>query len=152
MALPPSDDDRALIDELRAALDAAGPVPPEFLAAGRAAFAWRDIDAQLAELTFDSARDPQLATRTGPDAAGRLLAFAGGGLNLEVEVSDAGLTGQLSPAGAYRISCQSAAGTLDETTADPVGCFVLRAPPKGPVRLRVSGASGAVATSWITLG
>ena len=154
MTLPLWEDDLALLADLSAALEGAAPAPEEFVVAALGALAWRSIDADLAlaELTFDSARDPARAIRTRSHAAARTLAFSGGGVSVDVEVTAAGITGQVIPAGAGRVSCQTAAGTFDETTTDAVGCFVLRAPSTGPVRLHVRSGGRAVATSWICLG
>ena len=47
-------DEDELLGELRLAL---GPVPASFIDAGKMAFTWRSIDAELAALTYDSSRD-----------------------------------------------------------------------------------------------
>lgn len=47
--------DEELLAELGAALRTAEEVPAGFVNAGKAAFAWRGVDAELAALTFDSA-------------------------------------------------------------------------------------------------
>lgn len=46
-------DDR-LVAALTEALREAEVVPPRFVDVGRAAFAWHNVDAELAELTYDS--------------------------------------------------------------------------------------------------
>ncbi len=51
--------DEALLAALRQALAARQAVPPEFVEAGKSAFAWHNIDAELAQLTYDSARDTE---------------------------------------------------------------------------------------------
>jgi hypothetical protein len=154
MTLPLWEDDQALLAELNAALAGAAPVPDEFVAAALGALAWRGIDADLAlaELTFDSVWDTELATRARVADSVRTLAFDGGGMSVEIEITAAGITGQLTPAVGGRVSCQTPAGTFDETTADAVGCFVLGAPPTGPVRLHLRHGDRTVATSWICLG
>jgi hypothetical protein len=153
MTLPLWEDDQVLLAELNAALAEAALVPDEFVAAALGALTWRSIDVDLAvaELTFDSAWDTELATRTRLANSVRMLAFHGDGMSVEIEITAAGITGQLTPAVDARIGCQTATGTFDETTADAVGCFVLRVPPSGPVRLHVRYGDRVVATSWICL-
>ena len=47
-------DDEALLAALRQALRARQAVPAEFVEAAKNAFAWHNIDAELAQLTYDS--------------------------------------------------------------------------------------------------
>jgi hypothetical protein len=148
---PRSDDEAAVLTELGAALREADEVPDEFVAAALAALTWRTIDAELAELTFDSAADVALATRTRYGASARTLTFGAGEVSVEIEVTEAGIVGQLSPSAGGSVVCQTPAGTFDEAPVDDVGCFVLRTPPSGPVRLRAESAGHAVATSWVCL-
>ncbi len=70
---------------------------------------------------------------------------------LEVEVSEAGITGQVIPPGEARITCQTAAGDRTETTVDAVGCFCLDQVPAGPARLLLRTSGHTVATSWVCL-
>jgi hypothetical protein len=153
MTLPLWEDDQALLADLRDAVDDAPTVPDEFITAALGALAWRtvDVDLAFAELMFDSSVDSALATRGQPADPVRTLAFSGGGVSVEIEVTAAGITGQLTPAVEGRISCQTPAGTSDETETDPVGCFVLGPPPSGPVRLHLSYGTQTVATTWICL-
>ena len=62
-----------------------------------------------------------------------------------------GSTGQVTPAGEARITCQTAAGEVAETTADTVGCFCLDQVPTGPARLLLHTGRHTVATSWVCL-
>ena len=89
-----------VVAELRSMLDRADPVPDSVLAAAKAAFSWRTIDAELAELTADSLfADTGVRTAEGA----RLLTFEGPGIEVEVEVAHTGagrkLTGQVVPVG-----------------------------------------------------
>ncbi|MGC4891598.1 hypothetical protein [Micromonospora sp. DT227] len=149
--LPPADD-AALTAELGAALRETGSVPEEFLTAARAAFAWRNVDQEmaLAELMFDSACDttPALTRSAGST---RTLSFRSAVVALEIEVSDAGIVGQLSPPRGGRVSAQTASGTYAEAPVDAVGFFSLGAPPPGPVRLRAHTDGYVVATTWVSL-
>jgi len=151
MTQPPSDDDRTLLDDLRMALAEAGEVPQEFLVAGRSAYAWHGIDAELAlaEVAFDSAYDAELATRATAAGASRMVSFQADDVTVDIEVASDGITGQVTPAEPCHILGQGAVGTFDETTGDGAGLFVLGAPPSGPIRLRVAYADRAVTTEWI---
>lgn len=153
MAQPPWDDDQALLAELRAALTVVPAVPADFTAAARASLAWRTVDADLllAELAFDSGYDEAVAVRSAPGSSPRMLVFDGGGYRVEAEVGDAGITGQVTPADSGKVSCQTAAGTFDETDVDDTGCFALRSPADGAVRLHVESDGRIIATSWINL-
>lgn len=155
---PPLDHDDALLDELRAAYGGApdDTVPPEFIAAGLAAFAWRTVDAELAlfELVFDSAVDAELVTltRSGAAAEVRILTFQVDDVTVEIEVSAAGIVGQVTPADGWRVRLETASGTRDETTTDAVGCFVLPPPPpEGPARLHLQLGDRTLATPWTPL-
>ena len=53
--MPASDDE--LLELVGRALRAAEPVPDQVVAGARAAWTWRTIDEELAELVFDSAAE-----------------------------------------------------------------------------------------------
>jgi hypothetical protein len=145
-------DYEALLADLGAAQAEAASVPAEFFTAARGALAWRtaDLDFAIAELTFDSTRDAELATRSGGGQV-RLLAFGTGEVTLEFEVTAAGIAGQLSPVSGGRVTCQTADGDFDEVPVDEAGCFLLRAPASGSVRLCARTQDYTVATSWVCL-
>lgn len=148
------DDDDALLADLRAALDAAV-VPEHLAAAAAAAYTWRTIDEELAfaALVYDSAlpdptsSEPSLVRGTGP----RTLLFDGDRLSVEIEVTDDGVVGQLIPPQPGRIALVDAGGTVAETTADEVGCFVLPRPGTGPVRLVCRWDGAGISTPWLPL-
>lgn len=148
-----SDDDQLLAELDRALND---PPPPEFMAAGKAAFAWRDIDAELAALVYDSRHEPVL-TRTSDTAALRAMTFASPRLTVELEITPEGLRGQLVPPGRAEIEIQlrEDEGSGREPVrieADEVGCFAIRPAPAEPFRLRCrAGDSIDILTSWIHL-
>ncbi|MEU7615295.1 hypothetical protein AB0M91_03965 [Micromonospora rifamycinica] len=149
----PPVDDEALTTELGAALWDTGPVSEAYLSAALAAFTWRTVDSELAvaELTFDSAVDAELVGMTRSAASARTLSFRSGSVVVEIEVSDAGIVGQLSPSGGGRVSARTAAGTYDEAPVDAVGFFSLGVPPPGPVQLCARTVGYAVSTAWVCL-
>jgi hypothetical protein len=151
--------DEQLVAALGEALRAEDPVPPELLAAAKATWTWRTIDADLAELVADSAlegaavRGPAgAATATGP----RILTFAVGALTLVVEVAEQRdrrrLLGQIVPPRRADVELDHAAGTVT-VAADELGRFRVEDFPTGPVRLslRFPDDPGRVVTSWVTV-
>jgi hypothetical protein len=161
--------DDALVAELRRIADEVDPVPDVVSAAARAAITTRDLDRELAVLVGDSAAYDSTETamsgafgfdpvRAGPaDAtAGRLLAFAGGGVTVDLEVSGQSdqltLLGQLSGAAAEPCTLEYADGSRREVPLDDVGRFVVSGVRGGLVRLRCRSASGRpVVTDWVTV-
>lgn len=152
--------DDGLLEELRALLGRADPVPHDVTEFAQAALGWRRLDAELAELLTDSALDTDAAalTRSGDD--GRWLSFRSPELAIEVEIrSEAGthtVLGQLEPApAAATVEVQAADGTaLAAAEADPLGRFRLTLAAGGRVRLRVlrrDPAGAPVESSWLVL-
>ncbi|TWD79128.1 hypothetical protein FB561_0183 [Kribbella amoyensis] len=151
-------DDDQLVAVLADALDEARAVPPEFVEAGKAAYVWRTIDAELAALTYDSVADAELAGTLRADSATlRALTFASADLTIELEVTADALLGQVVPVEAGRVTAYAgpAADTLDRVEVgtaviDELGFFVLRPVPAGSFRLLCRTASGITAlTGWI---
>ena len=50
-------DDEQLLAALREAMRAREAVPAGFVETGKSAYAWHNIDAELAQLTYDSSRE-----------------------------------------------------------------------------------------------
>jgi hypothetical protein len=146
-------DDDALFAALRQAVRARQAVPPELVEAGKNAFAWHNIDAELAQLTYDSTRDPDLvpSTRT-EDASIRALTFSSAHLTIELEVAWDSILGQIIPAQAATIKVQARAGAETALAADEIGCFAIHHIPAVPFRLHCrTAADMEVLTGWITL-
>lgn len=142
-----------LLAALRQALADRQAVPPGFVDAGKGAFAWRTIDAELAQLTYDSlaAQEAAPVTRSEP-ASIRALTFTSPRLTIELEVAGDSLLGQVVPPQAATVRVQPQDGQETVITADQIGCFVIQPVPRGPFRLRCqTEASVDVLTGWITL-
>jgi hypothetical protein len=147
-------------DELFAALDEAlreaRAVPRRFVEAGKAAYAWHNVDAELAALTYDSAaaadrEDRELAITRAEPAPLRSLTFASGRLRIQLEVTHEALLGQVVPAQAAAIELRTAVDRRD-IAVDELGWFRIRPIPTGSFRLHCRPAEGpAVLTDWITL-
>ena len=144
-----SDDDELLRDIGDAVRP--GPHEQQVLDAGRAVFAVHsiDLDKALAALLYDSHTDGLVAVRGPVSGAPRNLVFALGELRVEIELSDAGIEGQLIPPEAGTVRLLGATGTVAETTADEVGCFAFPAYRHGPIRIECAVAGRRLATEWI---
>jgi hypothetical protein len=145
-------DDEQMIEALRDALASAGEVPTAFVEAGKAAFSWRTIDAELAALTYDSAWDTldALAIRS-ESAILRSLTFASDGWTVELELTPDAVLGQLDPPEAGTVTARGEGGKLAMADIDDLGFFVLRPVPTIPYRLVCTAASGTtILTGWIT--
>lgn len=151
--LPDGDDDAQnaeLLAELRKLTALIDPVPPESVAAARSAFAWRTMDAELAELTADTAFDSQLVG-VRSTATPTMLTFDAPGLTVEVELLEVGghrrLMGQLVPPGPGLVEVRHRAGAAT-VPVDEVGRFSADDIAAGPVSLRCSSGSLVVETDW----
>lgn len=145
------DDDELLAD----IADAVRPEPlePHVVAAGRRVHAWHsgDVDKALAALLYDSHLDAVGGLRGPASSAPRSLVFALGDLRVEIEVSEAGIEGQLIPPGPGRVWLLDAAGPVTDTVADEVGCFSFPAPRHGPIRIECLVSDRRIATEWISI-
>ena len=81
--------DNELEAELRRLAADKEPVPAELVQAALDAFGWRDIDAELAELVYDSLADADEASLVRGSPGQRLVSFAVGGMTIDLEVTSA---------------------------------------------------------------
>jgi hypothetical protein len=146
-------DDDQLLAALKDALSARHAVPHEFIESAKNAFAWHNIDAELAQLTYDSTsalESVAMATRSDT-AAIRELTFSSPRLTIELEVSEDSLLGQVIPAQAATIDIQNRTGAERTVPADDVGFFSISPLPEGIFRLRCRAPGIDVVTGWVTL-
>lgn len=146
-------DDAKLLRRISAMFDHHDPVPDAVTNAARSAFAWRDLDAQLAQL-IDAEQLVGSATRAHGEH--RLLTFEAPGVTVAIEATEINgarkLIGQLVPSGAHHIALETAAQSGQQLTApvDHLGRFTLQAVPAGLIRLRCTLPDGAqVVTEWV---
>jgi hypothetical protein len=148
-------EDAALEHQLRTIAERVDPVPAAAVRVAKDGFVWRTIDAELAELEYDS------LDRAGPTlvrgAAGpRLLTFRAGGLTVEVEVTAVGaeseVYGQLVPPGPATVQVRHRGGAI-ELIADDLGRFGPGRLRQGPVSLRLAlpgeGSETHIVTEWV---
>jgi hypothetical protein len=147
-----------LEEELRELAAHREPVPPELLAAAVAAFGWRDIDAELAELVYDSLAETSGAAAVRGSAGQRLVSFRAGEVAIDVEVAPGGgglhVLGQIMPPRAARVELRQQRDVAT-VTADELGRFEYGPLDPGPLSLRLHPGPGAgqqaVTTDWVTI-
>ncbi|WP_367319354.1 hypothetical protein [Streptomyces sp. HUAS ZL42] len=133
--------------ELRQAAAILDPVPAELRRIAVEAYALHDLDARIAELTFDSLVDA-IPVRGATDVP-RMLTFHTGQLTVDVEVTAEGLMGQVLPPQTAGIEVLSGPQTGVTLTADSMGRFTSDAPPTGPFALRLRTGDEVVVTEWL---
>ena len=158
--MPESWDDDQLLAALGEAVRAREAVPDTFAEMGKSVYAWHNIDAELAQLTYDSSREQdhdvvasmRSASTGAENASVRALTFTSAHLSLELEVTDGSLLGQVIPPQAGTLEAQTRAGAITTTPVDEIGCFSVTPTPASPFRLRCRTVTGTeVLTGWITL-
>jgi hypothetical protein len=150
--VPDSWDDEELLAALGEAMRVRQAVPEWFVETGKNAYAWHDIDAELAQLTYDSLVDRERAAAVRSESASiRALTFTSARLSIELEVAKSSLLGRIIPPRAGTLEVHTTAG-VTSSPADEIGYFVVEPIPNGPFRLRCRTDDGAdVLTGWITL-
>lgn len=146
-------DDEELLTALRQAVSSRKAVPAEFVDAGKHAFAWRNINAELAELTYDSLASVEDALSMRAETASiRALTFTSPRLTIELEVVRDSLLGQIVPGQPAVITVQPKSGAGAVIDADDIGRFLMQPMPAGLFRLRCRTGTGIeTVTGWITL-
>jgi hypothetical protein len=146
-------EDEQLLVALRQAVRARESVPTDFVTTAKNAFAWHNIDAELAQLTYDSIRDLDLMANTRAETASiRALTFTSAHLTIEVEVTADSLIGQVVPGQPGTIKVQPKVGAETAVTADEIGLFAIEPIPSGSFRLHCRTDTGVEAlTGWISL-
>jgi len=146
-------DDEQLLAALHEAIRARQAVPGWFAEMGKNLYAWHNIDAEVAQLTHDSSTGRRQVAAVRSDAASiRALTFTSAHLNIELEVAEGFLIGQIIPRREGTVEIQDRAGAATTAPVDEIGCFAVDHIPAYPFRLRFHAADGTdVLTGWITL-
>jgi hypothetical protein len=152
--MPDGWDDEELLAALGDAVRARQAVPEWFVETGKNAYAWHDIDAELARLTYDSSVDADrslVAAVRSESASIRALTFTSARLSIELEVASDSLLGQIVPPRPGTLEVHTTAG-VTSWPVDEIGCFTVAPIPASPFRLRCRTEDGAdILTGWITL-
>jgi len=142
-------DDDVLLRELGSALAERSAAPPSLAEAGRALYTWRTVDAELSELTHDSAEAAGALVRDD-DYQRRSLTFRSASLTVEVDIErdpDA-IRGQLVGAEVPpSVTIEIVGGEPLRTSVDEVGYFAFDSFTASGVRFRLR--CGDVVTPWI---
>lgn len=146
--------DEELLHVVGRVLDEDEPLPAGAVEMAAGAFAWRDVESELAELLHDSLLEEAVVTRD--DTSVRLLVFQAGDLTLDVEHGPEQLVGALSPPARYRVEVQDlgpAGPTGTWVLSDDAGMFRLPGPVRGTVRFVISDPERqlSVLSPWVTL-
>jgi hypothetical protein len=152
--MPEGWDDEELLAAVGEAVKARQAVPEWFVETGKNAYAWHNIDAELAQLTYDSDSDAdqgRTAAVRSEAASIRALTFTSPRLSIELEVNESSLVGQIIPPRAGTLEVHTSAG-VTSSPVDEIGCFAVDPIPSSPFRLRCRTDDGTdVLTGWITL-
>jgi hypothetical protein len=142
--------------ELRAVFAHLDPVPELVQDAARAAFTWRTVDAELAELVRDSAEeDAGVVVRSGGGGQ-RHLSFESPRLGIELEVTATGprsrrLVGQLLPPASATVTVERPGEDGLSVQSDELGRFSLDGLRAGAMRLHVALRGVQIAIPWTSI-
>ncbi|MGH9177698.1 MAG: hypothetical protein ACRD0N_03990 [Acidimicrobiales bacterium] len=146
--------DARLLDALRRTIEQHDPVPAAVERMARESFAWRTVDAELAELAYDSVFDDALLAGVRSGEAPRALTFEGATFAVEIEVEERGdhrrLVGQVVPPSGAEIEVRHAGGP-SSLEADTMGRFATEV-ETGLVSLRCQlhgGDRAVLETAWV---
>ncbi|WIV58126.1 hypothetical protein [Amycolatopsis nalaikhensis] len=145
--------DEELLDQLRAAAAQADPVPDLVLRQARAALSTRELDAELAELAFDTDLAEAGAVRAAGDEV-RLLSFESPrvSVELQVEYTDGRVVLRGLVTGATGDAVIEVSGEHHTRPIDDDGWFTATGLPRGATRVRLTTPDGTVVTTgWAGL-
>ena len=151
-----TDDDAALLEELRAMWTTYDPPPPGLTQTMIAVVAAADLDAEweMLVLVRDSAHE-ELAQVRGLATARMLWFTAAEGWSLEAEVDGDQVRGQVldldGDIGAVEVTVETADGRSWTTGVDEVGFFAITAEPTGSVRFTVRIGQTSSSSRWVEL-
>ena len=144
--------DDVMLGLLRDALGDVDPIPEHVRAAACEAILWRTLDAELAELVFDSSVDDLVGVRS--EGSDRQVTFRAPGVEIEVGVMGSGtreIIGQLVPPQTATVELRSD-DTVRETRTDRLGRFRFPDVSSGSVSIVVTTEDGTrIATEWMVL-
>jgi hypothetical protein len=152
MTKPTDQDDAEIMSLLRRGLDQSDPVPADVIDFAKASLSWRTIDAELAELSYDSTDETSPAA-VRSTATARIVGFEAGEwmIDLEHDAATGELRGQIQPAGRLEVELH-VVGAVLATVADDLGRFTFRGVEEGPVAVVIRlGGEETIKTEWIVL-
>jgi hypothetical protein len=147
-----SREDEKLLATLRKGLADSDAVPSDVVEFAKAAFTWRDIDAELAELDFDSA-DEDVPSGVRSSTTLRMISFQAGQWMIDIEYDEAAgrLIGATSPPARYTVELHTS-GASFTTESDDMGRFTAQSIARGPLGMVLRFTRGQVVkTLWVVL-
>jgi hypothetical protein len=149
--------DEALLARLTEVVRSIDEVSEDVLEAARSSYAWRTIDAELAEIAYDSLLDEDALAGVRSGAQPRQITFESPDLTIELEVAVVSdrrrIVGQLIPTQPAAVVIRHPSGEV-AVEADELGRFMAEAIIVGPVSLSCSlegGQGKSVNTDWIVI-
>ena len=144
--------DDELLERLRHVLDAVDEPRTRATDAAKAAIGWRDIDAELAQLVFDSRVDdaePELVMRGNP-AETHQLTFSTDEITIDIALTNGGLVGQVIPIGSATVELVQRNAEPRLTHTDEFGAFSIDRIEAGPTTIVVRSTDGgwSVRAAW----
>ena len=145
--------DEELIARLKAGLEQTDPVPGDITEFAKAALSWRNVDAELAEIAFDSTEEEALSG-VRSSATARMISFEAGRWTIDIEYDEprSHLMGQVDPVTQVQVEIRYAGGA-STTDSDELGRFDFEDIPRGPMSLtiRIPGDLEVIRTEWTVL-
>ncbi len=141
-----------ILAALRQGLAEVDPVPSDVTEFAKAAFFWRDIDAELGALDFDSIEE-DVPSGVRSVGTSRMISFQAGQWMLDIEYDDVArrLMGAISPEARYSIELHTT-GAFFTTQSDESGRFEVANVAPGPLGLVLRVDDGQVVkTPWVVL-
>lgn len=138
-------EEQAVLDDLALALRAHDDIDPRHREAAQAAFAWRTIDDELMELTYDSLLTPTMVRSAGVQEP-RTVSFTSSIGSLELEIDGERVMGHVLPGGTVTVVMTNVVGERLESPSDEDGVFELIGSLPGPVRFTIEGTG---TTQWL---
>ncbi len=139
------DNDDELLDALGTSMTWHDAVPEAMTRFARESHRLLSFEHELAEIVADSALDAT-ASRSATDL--RIVRIEVGDHEVELEVSDDGVMGSLTPGPADRIELESSDQSRTEVAVNDRGFFNFE-PPAGPYRLWLHFGTQLVRTNWL---
>lgn len=145
-------DDDHLFEALRECLGTAGRVPAEVVAAAKEVYSLRNMDEELARLTYDSRADAELAgTFRSATLSVRSLVFGFGEVTLDIDIVPDAVVGQVAPAQVGVVVIETREGRAGQAPIEGSGMFSIPMRPRGEVRFRVESDVHSFVTEWTRL-
>jgi hypothetical protein len=145
-------DDDHLFEALRECLVTAGRVPAEVVTAAKEVFSLRNMDEELARLTYDSRADADLVGAFRSETLSvRSLVFGFGDVTLDIDVLSDAVVGQVAPAQAGVVVIETRERTAGQASIESSGMFSIPIRPRGEVRFRFESDEHSFVTEWTRL-